>query len=187
MERVLATYEEKPHVLDRTQLSIRIYHEFVESEEVGMLADKVQVSQHSEAETNQLHITVDPDVMELVTNTAFHDGLKDSLAAKKCEITWKPNNKTAVIVYQGEDNSDSWQSKCTDSVQNYLGKFEKRDVQINKDFWEALVEQLSSIRACLGVDPPLVKTVDHFAVRIVSLRTGMEDNEKKLRAKLEEM
>ena len=187
MERVLATYEEKPHVLDRAQLSIRIYHEFLEPEDVGMLADKAQASQQCDAKTHQLHIAVDPDVMEFVTNTAFLDGLKDSLAAKKCEITWKPNNKTAVIVYQGEDNSDSWQSKCIDAVKNYLGKFETRDVEIDKDFWEAVVEQLSSIRASLGVDPPLVKTVDNFAVRIVALRTGVEDNEKKLRAKLEEI
>ena len=186
MERVLAAYEKNPHVLDRAQLSMRIYHEFLESEEVGMLADKAQVSQHSEEKTHQLHIAVDPDVMEFVTNTAFLDGLRDSLAPKKCEIGWKPNNKTAVLVYHGEHNSDSWQSKCIAAVQNYLGKFETRDVQINKDFWEAVVKQLSSIRACLGVDPPLVKTVDHFAVRIVSLSTCVEDNEKKLRAKLEE-
>ena len=190
MERVLATYmyEEKPLVLNRVQLSIRIYHEFLESEEVGVLADEAQVSQQSEAKTHQLHIAVDPDVMEFVTNTAFRDGLRDSLAAKKCEIIWEANNKMAVIAYQGEDSSNSWQSKCIDEVQNYLGKFEKRDVQINKDFWEVVVEQLSRIRICLGVEPLLVKTVDHtLAIRIVSLSTGVEDKEKILRSKLEEI
>ena len=100
---------------------------------------KAQVSQQSQPTTQQLHIVVDPDVMEFVTTTALRDQLSNSLAVKKSEITWKPNNKTAVIVYRGEDDSDSWQSECIDEVQNFLGKFAKCDVQVNKDFWEAVV------------------------------------------------
>ena len=191
MERVLARHEEKPHVLNRAQLSIRIYHKFLDCEEGGVLgggADKAQVSQQSEAKTQQLHIAVDPDVMEFVTTSVFRDQLSNSLAAKKSEITWKPNNKMAVIVHKGEDNSDSWSSACIDEVQNYLGNFVKRDVQVNRDLWESVKAQLSSICAYLGVDPPLVKTIDDaFAVRIVSLSTDVEDYEKKLRSKLEEI
>jgi len=159
MERVLARQEEKPHVLNKAQLSIRIYNEFLESEEgdvrddsggLGATAgstDQTQVSQQSKANTQQLHIAVDPDVMEFVTTSAFLDQLSNSLAAKRSEITWKPNNKMAVIVYHGGDESDSWQSECIDEVQNYLGKFAKRDVQVNKDFWKAVVTQSSSISA----------------------------------------
>ena len=178
--------------------SVLATHEFVDSEEVGVLddsgglgttadsADKAQVSQQSEAKTQQLHIAVDPDIMEFLTTRAFHDDLSNSLVEKKSEMTWKPNNKMAVIVYRGEDESDSWQTECIDEVQSYLGKFAKRDVQVNEDFWEAVVAQLSSIRACLGEDPPLVKTIDHaFAIRIVSLSTDVEGYERKLRSKLE--
>ena len=200
MERVLARQEEKPHVLNKAQLSIRIYTDFFESKEGGVPNDtgelgtiagetnQTQVSQQSKAKTQQLHIAVDPDVMELVTTTAFHDKLNKALAAKKSEITWKPNNKMAVIVYQGGDESDSWQSACIDEVQNCLGKFMKRDVQVNKDFWRAVVAQLSSIRACLGVDPPLVKLIDDSLVaRIVSLSSDVKDYEEKLKSKLEEI
>jgi len=200
MEKVLARREEKSHALNQAQLSMGICHEFLESEEVDVLddsgglgntaggVDKEQVSQQSEAKTQQLHIAVDPDVMEFVTTTAFHDELSNSLAAKKSEITWKQNNKMAVIVYRGGDDSDSWQSEYIDEIQNYLGNFVKRDVQVNKDFWGAVVAQLSSIRACLGEDPPLVKTIDHtFAVRLVSLSTDVEGYQKKLRSKLEEI
>ena len=198
MERVLARQEEKPHVLNKAQLSIRIYNEFLESGEDDVSDDsgglgataggtgQTQVSQQSKENTQQLHIAVDPDVMEFVTTSVFRDQLNNSLAAKKSEITWKPNNKMAVIVYQGED-SDSWQSECIDEVQNYLGKFAKCDVQVNKDFWEAVVAQLSSIRACLGLDPPLVKTIeDSFVARIVSLSSDVKDYEEKLKSKLEE-
>ena len=151
-------------------------------------ADKALVGQQSETKTQQLHIAVDPDVMEFVTTTALRDQLNKSLALKKSEITWKPNKKVAVIVFSGDDNSDSWQSECIDEVQKYLGKFAKCDVQVNKDFWEAVVTQLSSVCPCLGEDPPLVKTVDDsFVVRIVSLSTDMKDYEEKLKAKLEEI
>ncbi|XP_078382384.1 uncharacterized protein LOC144665083 [Oculina patagonica] len=200
MERVLARHEEKPHVLNQAQLSIEIYHEVLESEDGDVPDDsgglgpsasdtqKTQVSQQSKPKTQQLHIAVDPDVMEFITTTALLDQLNKSLAAKKSEITWKPNNKMAVMVYRGEGANDSWQSECIDEVQSYLGKFAKRDVQVNKNFWEAVVAQLSSVRACLGVDPPLVKTIaDPFVARIVSLSKDVKDYEEKLKAKLEEI
>ena len=199
MERVLARQEEKPHVLNKAQLSIRIYNEFFESEEGDVLHDsgglgatassthQTQVSQQSKRNQQELHIAVDPDVMEFVTTSAFRDQLNNSLAAKKSEIAWKPNNKMAVIVYQGKVN-DSWQTECIDEVQNYLGKFGKCDVQVNKDFWDAVVAQLSSIRTSLGVDPPLVKFIDDsFVARIVSLSSDVKDYEEKLKSKLEEI
>ena len=151
-------------------------------------ADKAQVREQSEMKGQKLHIAVDPDVMEFVTTSAFRDQLSNSLAAKKCGITWKQNSKMAVIVYQGGDESNSWQSESIDEVQNYLGKFAKRDVRVNKDFWGAVVEQLSGIRSCLGVDPPLVKVINgSFVTRIVSLGTAVKDYEEKLRSKLKEI
>ena len=189
-------------MLGQARLSIRNYHEFLESQEGDVLDDsdldelgttaggndKVQVSQQSEIKEQKIHIAVDPDVMEFATTSAFGNQLSNSLAAKKCEITWKPNNKMAVIVHQGGGDSDSWQSESIDEVQNFLGKFAKRDVQVTKNFWGAVVAQLSSIRACLGVDPPLVKLIDDsFVTRIVSLSTAVKDYEERLRSKLEEI
>ena len=197
MERVLARQDEKQHVLNKAQLSVKIFHEFLDDDDkddsgdLGATADepdKATVSQRPEPKAQQLHMAVDPDVMEYVTTTSLHDQLKMALTAKTSEVNWKPNNKMAVIVYRGEDESDSWQSECIEEVQNYLGKFAKRDVQVNKDFWEAVKVQLSSIRACFGVDPPLVKTIDEsFVARIVSLSSDANNFEDKLKAKLEEI
>ena len=200
MERVLTRHEEKPHEFEQTQLSIRVYREFLEDEEVdgaedsgdlgatATAASESRVSQKPDAKAQQLHIAVDPDVMEYVTSTGFQAELNNSLSGKKSEITWKPNSKMAVIVYRGEDDSDSWQSECIDQVQNYLGKFAKCDVQVNKDFWEAVVANVPSIRTCLGVDPPLVKTIPESNVaRIISLKADVKSNEEKVRSKLEEI
>ena len=197
---MLARQQEKPHVLNQAQLSISIFHEFLENQEGDVLrdtdgqettdggTDKAPSSQQSEMKGQKLHMAVDPDLMEFVTTTTFRDELSNSLARKKSEITWKPNNKMAEIVYKKQDDSDSWQYECSSEVQKYLGKFEKRDVQVNKEFWSAVVAQLSSIRACLGVDPPLVKLIDDsFVIRIVSLSTDVKDNEEKLKSKLEEI
>ena len=200
MERVLTRNAEKPYEFDKTQLSIKAYLEFREDEEVDGAEDsgdlgatatgasESRVSQKPDAKAQQLQIAVDPDVMEYVTSKGFQVELSNSLAGKKSEITWKPNNKMAVIVYRGEDDSDSWQSECIDQVQNYLGKFAKCDVQVNKDFWEAVVAKVPSIRTCLGVDPPLVKTIpDSNVARIVSLKADVKSNEEKVKSKLEEI
>ena len=200
MERVLTRHEEKPHEFEQTQLSIRVYREFLEDEEVdgaedsgdlgatATAASESRVSQKPDAKAQQLHIAVDPDVMEYVTSTGFQAELNNSQSGKKSEITWKPNSKMAVIVYRGEDDSDSWQSECIDQVQNYLGKFAKCDVQVNKDFWEAVVAKVPSIRTCLGVDPPLIKTIpDSNIARIISLEADVKSNEEKVKSKLEEI
>ena len=200
MKRVLTRHEEKPHEFEQTQLSIRVYREFLENEEVdgaedsgdlgatATAASESRVSQKPDAKAQQLHIAVDPDVMEYVTSTGFQAELNNSLSGKKSEITWKPNSKMAVIVYRGEDDSDSWQSECIDQVQNYLSKFAKCDVQVNKDFWEAVVAKVPSIRTCLEVDPPLVKTIPESNVaRIISLKADVKSNEEKVRSKLEEI
>ena len=200
MERVLTRHEEKPHEFEQTQLSIRVYREFLEDEEVdgaedsgdlgatATAASESRVSQKPDAKAQWLHMPVDPDVMEYVTFTGFQAELNNSLSEEKSEITWKPNDKIALIVYRGEDDSDSWQSECIDQVQNYLGKFAKCDVQVNKDFWEAVVAKVPSIRTCLGVDPPLVKTIPESNVaRIISLKADVKSNEEKVRSKLEEI
>ena len=200
MERVLTRNAEKPYEFDKTQLSIKAYLEFREDEEVDGAEDsgdlgatatgasESRVSQKPDAKAQQLQIAVDPYVMEYVTSKGFQVELSNSLAGKKSEITWKPNNKMAVIVYRGEDDSDSWQSECIDQVQNYLGKFAKCDVQVNKDFWEAVVAKVPSIGTCLGVDPPLLKTVpDSNVARIISLKADVKSNEEKVRSKLEEI
>ena len=198
MERVLARQQEKPHVLNKAQLSLRIFQESLEDENeddnssgLGAIADapqKAKVGERSEPKAQQLHMTVDPDIMEFVTTTSRHDELKQALAAKKSEISWKPNNKTAVIVYRGEDESDSWQSECIEEVQSYLGKFTTCDVEVNKDFWEAVKTQLQNIRTCFGIDPPLVKPIDGTLVaRIVSSSSDANKYEDQLKAKLEEI
>ena len=200
MERVLTRHEEKPYEIKQTQLSIRAYREFLEDEDIdgaensddfgaiATAASESRVIQKPYAKAQQLHMLVDPDVMEYVTSTRFQAELDDSLAGKRSEITWKPNNKIAVIVYRGEDDSDSWQPECIEQVQNYLGKFAKCDVQVNKDFWEVVIAKVPSIRTCLGVDPPLVKTIpDSNVARIVSLRTALKSNEEKVKSKLEEI
>ena len=193
MERVLTRHGEKPYEINQTQLSIKTYREFLEDEDVDLgatatAASESRVSQKPDAKAQQLYIAVDPDVMEYVTSTRFQAELNNSLSGKKSEITCKPNRKMAVIVYRGEDDSDSWKSECIEQVQNYLGKFAKCDVQVNKDFWEAVVAKVPSIRTCLGVDPPLVKTVPNSnVVRIVSLRTALKSNTEKVKSKLEEI
>ena len=146
------------------------------------------LSQRSRPKAKRLYMVVDPDVMEYVTETSLYDQLKAVLATKKSEINWKMNRSIAVLLYYGEDNSASGGSECIEEVQKWLGKLKKQDVEVNKDFWEAVKAQLPSIRACLEVQSPLVKIIeDSFVVRIVSLASDAEDLKERLKAKLEEI
>ena len=146
------------------------------------------LSQRSRPKAKRLYMVVDPDVMEYVTETSLYDQLKAVLATKKSEINWKMNRSIAVLLYYGEDNSASVGSECIEEVQKWLGKLKKQDVEVNKDFWEAVKAQLPSIRACLEVQSPLVKIIDDsFVVRIVSLASDAEDLKERLKAKLEEI
>ena len=150
--------------------------------------NKAPVPQRPGPRVQQLHLVVDPDVMEYVSSTSHYEQLRKALAAKKSEIKWKSNSKTAVITYRGRDKSDSWQSECIEEIQNNLSNFSKRDVEVNKNFWEAVKIQVSNIRTCFGIDPPLVKTInDSFVARIVSLSSDGRKYEDKLKEKLEEI
>ena len=113
--------------------------------------------QRQSCEVRQCSMSADPDAMEHVTATPTCDELKKALAAKNSEINWTPRNKTAVIVFRG---SGSWQSECLEVVHSYLENFGKRDAEEKKEFWDAVKTQLSNIRACLGIDPPLITPID---------------------------
>ena len=133
-------------------------------------------------------MNVDPDIMEYVTTTSHHDELKEALSAKKSKIKWIPQNKTAVVVFRGEDETNSWQSECTELVQSYLRKFAKHDVEVKKEFWEAVKTQLFDVRACLGLNPPLVKPMDEsFCARVICMSTDAKGFKDQVEAKLEEI
>ena len=191
MERVLARQNERPLVLNKAELTVRIFNDLLENDDdvaIDVLGDKQKEAEDShstsarqrfEVKAQELHIAVDPDVMEYVTTTSLHDQVKMALATKTCEINWKLNNKTAVLLYRGQDKSDLWQSECIEEVQTWLAKFTKQDVQVNKDFWEAVKAQITDIRARFGVEPSLFKIIhDSFVVRIVSLSSDTEDLKK---------
>ncbi|XP_068707161.1 protein mono-ADP-ribosyltransferase PARP14-like [Montipora foliosa] len=193
MEGVLAKQQEKPLILNNSQLSFKIFHEFLEHHDGELAADVANKtselpSQRSEPKAQQLHMAVDPDVMEFIITTSYQDELNQALSAKKCEIKWTPKNKTAIIVFRGDDKSDSMQSECLELVQNYLEKFAKCDVEIRKEFWEPVKTQLSDVRACLGVEPSLIKTLEQsFCIRIVCLISDTKSFEDQVKAKLEEI
>ena len=89
----------QPHEFKQTQLSIRAYREFLEDQDVYGAEDSSDVaapttganesqkSQKPDANGQQLHIAVNPDVMEYVTFSGFQAELNNSLPGKKSEIT----------------------------------------------------------------------------------------------------
>ena len=158
-----------------------------ETQEVG--STQVNRKSAQEATGQQLQIAVDPDVMEYVTTSDHLNQWNKLLAEKQSEVKWKPQSKVAVMLYHGEGEGDSWKKAILIyAVQSFLGKFGGCDVEVNKDFWKAVRDQVASIRSGLGDDPPLIKVVDSsFTLRIVCLSSEFKTYEEKLRVKLEEI
>ena len=194
MESVLAKQNEKPHVLNKAQLTdlleddndVALFDVLDDKRGDADDSPNTSVSQRSEPTAQEIHMVVDPDVMEYVTTRSLYDQLQVALATRSCEIKWKLNGKTAILSYSGEDESWSW--NCVEEVQTWLARITRKDVEVKKDSWEAVKAQLPGIRSCFGVEPPLVKMIDDsFVVRIVSLSSNAEDFRGKLKAKLEEI
>lgn len=204
MKRVLARQEEHPHVLDGRQLAVSIFHEFFQDSNTDPADlqssfpthdkfDRKQVTQqsiHKEIQ-QQIHLAVDPDIMEFVYESSHLDQLRTLLKDGEGVIDWTPGSRHALIMCTDILNDDSCQSLCMGIVQSFLDKFMKWDVRIEDDLRDTLeASSMSAVFSCLDDDPPLVRSIINgsaFYLRIVSLRSKREFYEKILQDKLVEM
>ena len=158
--------------------------------------DRKQVTQHSAEKENQrqIHLAVDPDILEFIYESSHLDQLMTLLKVAEGVIHWIPRSRHALINKCTEkQNDDSCQSKYIGIVQSFLDKFVKWDVRIEDDIRDTL--QAGSICAvfkfiCLNDDPPLVRSIINdsaFYLRTVSLKSKSEFYEKLLQDKLLEM
>ena len=205
VKRVLARQEEHPHVLDGHELTVSIFHEFLQdsdSDAVDLpgsfpVHDKfdgkrqvTQQSMHKKVQ-RQIHLAVDPDIMEFVYESSHLDQLTTLLKDEEGVIDWALGSRHALITCTGNLNDDSCQSLCMGIVQSFLDKFVKWDVRIEDDLRNIVqAGSMSAVLSCLGDDPPLVRSITSdsaFYLRIVSLKSKREFNEKILQDKLVEM
>lgn len=204
MKRVLERQEEHPHVLDGRQLTVSVFHEFLEdfnSDPVNLPSsfpthgkfDRKQVTQQSMQKEiqRQIHLAVDPDIMEFVYESSHLDQLTTLLKDEGGVIDWNPGSRHALIRCTERLNDDSCQSLCIGIVQSFLDKFMKWDVRIEDDLRNNLqAGSMSAVLSCPGDDPPLVRSITHdstFYLRIVSLKSKMEFYDEILQEKLVEM
>ena len=205
MKRVLARQEEHPHVLDGQQLTVSIFHEFLQDfnsdaedlpsslpvhDKFDRKQQVTQQSMHKEMQ-RQIHLAVDPDIMEFVYESSHRDQLTTLLKDEEGMIDWTPGNRHALIMCTEKLNDDSSQSLCMGIVQSFLDKFVTWDVRIEDDLRNILQAGLmSAVFSCLGDDPPLVRSITNDSasyLRIVSLNSKREFYEKILQDKLVEM
>ena len=135
----------------------------------------------------QIHLAVDPDIMEFVYESSHRDQLTTLLKDEEGMINWTPGNRHALITC----TNDSSQSLCMSIVQSFLDKFVKWDVLIEDDLRNILLAgSMPAFLGRLGDDPPLVKSFTSdsaFYFKIVSLNSKREFYEKILQDKKVEM
>ena len=204
MKRVLARQEEHPHVLDGRQLTVSIFHEFLQdlisdpadlpiSFPTHEKSERMQVTQQSTQKKvqRQIHLAVDPDIMEFVYESSHLDQLTTLLKDEGGVIDWIPGRRHALIMCPEKPNDDSCQSLCIAIVQSFLDKFVKWDVRIEDDLRNTLqAGSMCAVLSSQGDDPPRVRSITNdsaFYLRIVSLKSKMEFYDKILQEKLVEM
>ena len=137
----------------------------------------------------QVHFAVDADIMEYAMNSYHKTKLNYALAQHQSEVNWKPGSSTALITYRGQEaDTEAWQGACIEEMQSYLKQFAKCDVQVENDFWQAVLDQMPSICTSLGKFFLLLKDIaDSKQLRIICLKSDLKNFESKLKDHLEEI
>ena len=155
--------------------------------------DRKQVtpqSMHKEMQ-RQIHMPVDPDIMEYFYESSHLDQLTTLLKDEEGVIEWTPGSRHALIMCTENINDDFSQSLCMGIVQSFLDRFVNWDVRIEDDLRNTLqAGSMSAVLSFLGDDPPLVRSITNDSasyLRIVSLQSKREFYENILLAKLMEM
>ena len=206
-ENVIWKEQTQPHALNNMELMVSKFYPFMKIPSKEQTAAKSKEPHTSagnaaaETETDsaqgppkehavqQVHFAVDADIMEFVMTSNHKSKLGHALAQHQSEVNWKPGSSTALITYRGQEaDTEAWQGACIEEMQSYLKQFAKCDVQVENDFWQAVLDQMPSIYTSLGKFFLLLKDIaDSKQLRIICLNSDLKDFESKLKDHLEEI
>ena len=136
---------------------------------------------------HQISLSVDPDVMEYVSNSSYCAELKKLTGEWEVTLNWQRGENSADLEYRGEINK-AWRKRCLDDVHSFLNKFEKCEIPFQREIWDDLQHQMKDISNSLGRDPPLLKSIEgQFKLIMVASRCDTELYKERLQAKIANM
>ena len=109
---------------------------------------------------------VDSDIMKFLDKTNQALQLKELLSRERAKI--RLNNKDGYMLIKhdekgpklGDDESEEWKSRCSTIISNFVQRFDKKEIPVEEEIWNAVIEQLPVIDRLFPIYTAHVQAID---------------------------
>lgn len=189
MKRVV----EKDNFLNETPLHVERYYPFM-----GTVEDvNSKLPHHTTAipvfEQPYFRMVVDVDIIEFVMDKCNQRlELKDRLFHERAQINCTNKDGYVLVKYSqkpdDEFDEDVWEKSCREILTDVLDRFTIKDVPVEKEIWEEVINQLPCFEIMFPNFSADVKKIEDLKeLRLVCLKKDLPAFEEKLLHRLKEI
>ena len=148
------------------------------------------------SELPYFRMDVDMDIIEYVTSKCNQGlELKDRLSREHAHINLTNRDGYVLIKYgsrgqkpDGDFDEDEWERRCLEIITNFLERFAVRDIPVDKDIWEPVIDQLPQIEMMFPSFSAQVKKFEDLkGLRLICLKKDLPKFEEKVQRRLAEI
>ena len=189
---------EKDHFLgDKVHLHVERYYIFMGTvEPVDSKTPRYSLSEIPVSEQPYFRMDVDADTVEYVISKCNQGlELKDRLFREHAYINFTNRDGYVLIKYKsrghkpGEEfDEDDWEKRCRDIITEILERFTVKDIPVDKDIWDPVIDQLPQIELMFPHYSAQVKKFEDLKVlKLICLKKDLPKFEEKLQNRLAEI
>ena len=140
-----------------------------------------------------IHMVVDVDIIEFVMGKCNQGlALKDQLFHERAQINWTNKDGYVLVKYSqkpdDEFDEDVWEKRCREILTDVLDRFTVKDIPVEKEIWEEVIDQLPCFEIMFPNFSADVKKIEDLKeLRLVCLKKDLPAFEEKLLNRLKEI
>ena len=184
---------EKDNFLKEIPLHVERYYPFM-----GIVEDvNSKFPHHTTAipvfEQPYFRMVVDVDIIEFVMDKCNQGlELKDRLFHERAQINWTNKDGYVLVKYSqkpdDEFDEDVWEKRCREILTGVLDRFTVKDIPVEKEIWEEVIDQLPCFEIMFPNFSADVKKIEDLKeLRLVCLKKDLPGFEKNLLNRLKEI
>lgn len=188
---------EKDHFLNDALLQVERYYPFMGTvEDVNSKTLHHYTSEKSVFEQPYFRMDVDVDIIEFVMGKCNQGlELKDRLFGERAQINWTNRDGYVFVKYNpkgqkpdDEFDEDAWENRCRGIITGVLDRFTMKDIPVEKEIWEEVINQLPRFEILFpNFSADVKKFEDLKELRLVCLKKDLPKFEEKLLNRLKEI
>ena len=138
-------------------------------------------------------MVVDVDIIEFVMDKCNQGlELKDRLFHERAQINWTNKDGYVLVKYSqkpdDEFEEDVWEKRCREILTGVLDRFTVKDIPVEKEIWEEVIDQLPCFEIMFPNFSADVKKIEDLKeLRLVCLKKDLPGFEKNLLNRLKEI